>query len=530
MEDHGAAVTRIASRVKEFSATKQPFRLYHGTTNSTRTTARTAQNTIDTSSLNHVLSIDRTRKTALCEPNVPMDVLVSATLKEGLVPLIVMELPSITVGGGFSGMAGESSSFRHGPFDETVVSIEIVLPDGSIVDAAREGDKADLFWGAACAFGTMGIVTLLEVQLRDAGGYVEMTYLPAKGMDEATRMLQEQTARAEVDYVDAIAFSPAKIVICSGKLVKGLPAGTSKDSVRRYTGRSDPWYYLDVEKRTSSLFHSSSTTTITNTRVDYVPLVDYYFRWDRGGFWVARYAFTYFFAPFNRITRFLLDRFMHAKIMYHALHKSGLSDSHIIQDVGVPYSTAPHFREWLDREFNIYPLWLCPIKIRRDYRMEVAGHGLHADFADPAKTPEPILLNFGVWGPASTDYETFVRQNRDLESKVHELGGKKTLYAQNFYTRDEFWSVYNRDKYDAVRTKYHAEWMPDVWDKVGHVDQDARRRAMEGSRMPGLLRGRRPFQGLYGVYKAWRGGDYLLGGAGNKASSVEEGIDGKKDV
>lgn len=536
MEEHAAAVERIASRVKQFSATKQPFRLYHGTTNSTRTTARTAQNTIDTSSLNHVLSIDSTRKTALCEPNVPMDVLLSATLKEGLVPLIVMELPSITVGGGFSGMAGESSSFRHGPFDETVVSIEIVLPDGSVATAAREGDKADLFWGAACAFGTMGIVTVLEVQLRDAGGFVEMTYLPAKGMDEATRILQEHTARAEVDYVDGIAFSPNNIVICTGKLVKALPAGTPKDSVRRYTGRSDPWYYLDVEKRTSSLFRSSSSTTATtttNTRVDYVPLADYFFRWDRGGFWVARYAFTYFFAPFNRVTRFLLDTFMHAKVMYHALHKSGLSDSHVIQDVGVPYSTATHFREWLDAEFNIYPLWLCPIKIRRDAGMQVAGHGLHADFADPEKTPEPILLNFGVWGPASTSYDTFVRQNRDLEKKVHELGGKKTLYAQNFYTRDEFWGVYNWEKYDAVRRKYHADWMPDVWDKVGHVDQDARRRAMEGSRMPGVLRGKRPFQGLYGVYKAWRGGDYLLGGGGGKkgvALGKEGGVEVKKDV
>ena len=46
-----------------------------------------------------------------------MDALVAATLPHALLPLVVMEFPGITVGGGFSGTSGESSSFRHGPFD-----------------------------------------------------------------------------------------------------------------------------------------------------------------------------------------------------------------------------------------------------------------------------------------------------------------------------------------------------------------------------------------------------------------------------
>ena len=46
-------------------------------------------------------------KTALVEPNVPMDRLVAATLQCGLIPPVVMEFPAITVGGGFTGTAGE---------------------------------------------------------------------------------------------------------------------------------------------------------------------------------------------------------------------------------------------------------------------------------------------------------------------------------------------------------------------------------------------------------------------------------------
>lgn len=177
MQAHGKTVQAITARVKHFAATKKPFRIYHGATNSTRDSQRRPDNTVDTSSLNSVLDVDIKKKTALVEPNVPMDVLVNATLAKGLVPLVVMEFPGITVGGGFSGTSGESSSYRHGPFDTTINWIEIVLANGQLMRASRVlGENTDLFWGAASAFGTLGVVTLLEVQLQDAKPYVQLSY------------------------------------------------------------------------------------------------------------------------------------------------------------------------------------------------------------------------------------------------------------------------------------------------------------------------------------------------------------------
>ncbi|ENI08504.1 hypothetical protein COCC4DRAFT_37225, partial [Bipolaris maydis ATCC 48331] len=76
--------------------------------------------------------MERHTKTALIEPNVPMDVLVQETMKAGLLPPVVMEFPGITVGGGFVGTAGESSSFKYGFFDRTVLSAEVVLADGTL--------------------------------------------------------------------------------------------------------------------------------------------------------------------------------------------------------------------------------------------------------------------------------------------------------------------------------------------------------------------------------------------------------------
>ncbi|KAH8167712.1 hypothetical protein CIB48_g532 [Xylaria polymorpha] len=491
MEAHNQAVLAVSKRLQEFYARREAFRVYHGSTNSTRAIHKDGDKIIDTSQLNHVLAVDEVKKTALVEPNVPMDKLVSAALDKGLVPLVVMEFPGITVGGGFSGSGGESSSGRHGPFDSTVNSIEIVVPNGDILRASKT-EKPDLFWGAASAFGTVGIVTLLEVQLQDATQYVKLTHYPIRNFNEALRKLQEQVADTSVEFVDGIVFSPSKIVICAGSLVDTLPSGAKP---RRYLGRRDPWFYLNVQK---IAMKSSSAV------VDYVPLVDYLFRWDRGGFWVARYAYRYFLTPFNRITRYLLDTFMHARVMYHACTSQASPIPTLFKTSEYLSMPPRRFYEWLHEVVHIYPLWLCPIRVRR-YSPD-AAFGLHADFADP-KTPE-VMLNFGVWGPGPA-YDKLVILNRRIEHKVHELGGNKTLYAQAYYTEEEFWQSYNKPAYDVVRTKYHADHLPSVYDKV-KVDEAAKKKAKEQTRMPAFLRDKRPFQGLYGVYKAWRGGDYLL--------------------
>lgn len=141
MEQHKATVETVRSRIQHFYNTKTGFRVYHGSTNSTRHANFDRDSIVDVSSLNHVLSIDREKRTALVEPNVPMDALVRETMKAGLLPPVVMEFPGITVGGGFVGTAGESSSFKHGFFDRTVLSAEVVLADGTLVTASQSENQ-----------------------------------------------------------------------------------------------------------------------------------------------------------------------------------------------------------------------------------------------------------------------------------------------------------------------------------------------------------------------------------------------------
>ncbi|OBT86310.1 hypothetical protein VE02_07434 [Pseudogymnoascus sp. 03VT05] len=497
METHEAAVSVIAGRVRQFHNRQQPFRIYHGSTNSTRRSQYNRSNIIDTSGLTNVLHVDKEKKTALVEPNVPMDSLVAATLPFGLVPPVVMEFPGITSGGGFSGTSGESSSFKYGFFDRTVIRIQIVLPNGETVSTSSS-DKPDLFWGAAASFGTLGVITLLEIQLIEAKSHVELKYHKLSSMPQAVEKLQEESRRESNDYLDGIAFAKDWIVVCSGRLVESHGQDAP---VQRFTRRRDPWFYLHAKKLTSQ---PATSAPVTET----VPLVDYLFRYDRGGFWVGMYAFKYFVTPFNRITRGILDKFMHTRVMYHALHQSGLSKQYIIQDVAVPYPAADEFVEWLDSNVSLYPLWLCPLKQRG--RRKDSPHGLLAEAAN-ADAPE-YLLNFGIWGPGRTDPQEFVDINRRLEQKVNSLGGNKWLYAHAYYTEDEFWSIFDRKAYDALRSKYGASYLPSIYDKV-KVDFASDQKAIRESWLLWLVAifwGIWPLQGLYGVYKATIGGDYLL--------------------
>jgi hypothetical protein len=123
-----------------------------------------------------------------------------------------------------------------------------------------------------------------------------------------------------------------------------------------------------------------------------------------------------------------------------------------------------------------------------------------------------MLLNFGVWGPGPSGIDKFVQVNRSLEQKVHELNGQKWLYAHAYYREDEFWQIYDRKEYDALRAKYNVAYLPSVYDKV-RVDVAVERKAIRESWTVWLLAvfwSIWPLSGLYGVLQAMTGEEYLL--------------------
>ncbi|MCJ1232608.1 hypothetical protein MMC14_000561 [Varicellaria rhodocarpa] len=399
MDYNNEAVAAVTKAVKQFYDRKEGFRIYHGSTNSTRVKALDSKRLNDTTGLSHVISIDIARKSAIVEPNVPMDQLVGATLKHNLIPPVVPEFPGITVGGSFSGTAGESGSFKCGFFYRTVNRCEIVLANAEI-SKASPSKNSDLFYGATGALRTLGIITLFEVQLIQAGDYVELTYLPES-----------------CDFLDGILFTPTHGVIIIGRIVN-----KTSHKVQRFTHAHDPWFYLHASNKASS-------SSLTNPAFQAVPIKDYLFRYDCGAFWMGSYSFNTL--PFNRLTRFLLDPLMHARKMYQDFHAMGNDHNFIIQDLAIPGGKAGQFLDFLHDNFDIYPLWLCPIRAGS----QVPVHAL------PHETE--FILNVGLWGPPCEEaiignHDAFMEENKVLERKVSELGDLKWLYANVYYTEKEF--------------------------------------------------------------------------------------------
>lgn len=230
-----------------------------------------------------------------------------------------------------------------------------------------------------------------------------------------------------IDYLYGILFAANQGVIISGRLTRLIPSREEK-VVQKFSRARDPWFYLHAE---SMCADSGGATT------EAVPLVDYLFRYDRGAFWTGRFAFRYFLTPFNCVTRWALDYFMHTRVMYHALHESAEARRYIIQDLALPFHSAREFIEYIDTTLGLYPLWLCPIHQHESHQVSLHPH------SPSAQTPGGILLNVGVWGPGSTSPPKFVETNRNIEQKVRELSGMKWLYAHTYYTEDEFWSIYD---------------------------------------------------------------------------------------
>ncbi|KAI1380337.1 FAD-binding domain-containing protein [Hypoxylon crocopeplum] len=515
MERHHQAVRLVSSTVRALFERAEPYRIWHGSTNSTRPPHQKAgARLVDISGLQHVLAVDVARRVALVEPNVPMDRLVESTLRYGLVPPVVMEFPGITAGGGFAGTAGESSSFRHGYFDENVAGVEMVLPDGEVVFAQRpdggEGSEyADLFRGAAGALGTLGVATMLELRLVEAKRFVRATYRRTSSVAEAVKVVREEcTPEKGNDYVDGILFSKDHGVVVSGKMTDDEPS--SGEKVQTFSHAWDPWFYLHVRELTkglpSSASSSSPSPSSTESRgavSEYIPLAEYLFRYDRGGFWVGQAAFDYFRpVPFTRFFRWFLDDFLHTRMLYRALHGSGESARFVVQDVGMPYASAEPFVDYVSDNLDIWPLWLCPLKTP-------TGPSFHPHLRSSPNQGEGgkggEMLNIGVWGWGPKNRDAFVRVNRDLEHKVDELGGMKWLYAHTYYGESEFWDVYgNRPWYEALRQKYQATSLPSVYDKV-KVGTDTRQ---EGWRP--WLKSLWPVGGLWGLWKGIRSRDYML--------------------
>ncbi|PIR44690.1 MAG: hypothetical protein COV10_03285 [Candidatus Vogelbacteria bacterium CG10_big_fil_rev_8_21_14_0_10_51_16] len=414
-------------------------RIYHGSTNSTRTQRFDKDRSIDTSTLTHVLEIDPGSNTALVEPGVTMEQLVYETGRRGLVPAVVPEFPNITLGGAIAGGAGESSSYRHGLVHELCESYDVLLGDGALVTASPSS-HTDLFRAIPGSCGSLGVITAIRLRLIPATRYVRLRYLPVASFSEAVAVTEKHWDNVGVDFIGGLLFARDRGVIMLGTRCHetgGLP-------LARFCRAHDEWFSL----------HADTISRAGVIREEVVPLIDYLFRYDRGAFFVGKYAFDRFRVPFNRLTRFILNPIMNTRTFYQALHETGTAQEYFVQDISVPLERTTALLEHTHEHLGIYPLWLC--LLRTD-----AVHPF-----SPTNIGAGRVMNVGIWGPLALAYREFVQVNRVMERLTTRLNGRKILYAHLYAPEGEFWHSYPKTLYEQLRAVYRAAAFLDFYEKV----------------------------------------------------------------
>ena len=118
---HRAAVARL-QRAYAAIPPGSPVRLAKRTSNLFRFTDGSAPAGLDVSAFGHVLQVDPVARTAVVGGMTTYEDLVDATLPHGLMPLVVPQLKTITLGGAVTGLGIESTSLRSGLPHESVTS------------------------------------------------------------------------------------------------------------------------------------------------------------------------------------------------------------------------------------------------------------------------------------------------------------------------------------------------------------------------------------------------------------------------
>ncbi len=438
-EDHARKKAVLVESLRALR-TAESLALEKTTSNLFRQRVQAQRHRLDVRDFTHVIRVDENARYAEVEGMTTYEELVRETLPFRLMPCVVPQLKSITIGGALAGIGIESSSFKYGFVHETILDIEILLPDGTVVVATKDNAHRDLFFGFANSYGTLGYALKVTVALVPVGTFVRIRHTRYSDPETCFHALGRLCMDRQVDFVDGTMFSERELYITTGEWVNHA------EWLSDYTYRHI--YYRSIRKKT----------------VDYLTAHDYLWRWDTDWFWCSKHFFVQ-----HPLIRWLWGRKRLCSTVYWQLRNKfnrsliaqrvagaliGRQEA-VIQDVEIPLAQAPAFATFFNREIGISPVWICP----------VAACDSSAFYPLYPMQPGVLYVNFGFWDAVKTDHEDGYF-NKKVEAKVGALHGKKSLYSDAFYSREEFWRLYNEPAYRALKTRYDpAGTLKDLYEK-----------------------------------------------------------------
>ena len=440
---HEAAVARLKASYDAIPA-GLTVRLAKKTSNLFRPRAASDAPGLDVSGLGGVISIDVEARTADVQGMCTYEALVDATLPHGLIPYVVPQLRTITLGGAVSGLGIESTSFRSGLPHESVSEMDVFTGAGDVV-TTKPGD--DLFDTFPNSYGSLGYATRLRIALEKVPSYVSLRHVRFDDAGLLSKTIAQIMETKEydgvrVDGVDGTAFRPGEYYLTLAEWTDRAPTSPSD-----YTGRQI--YYRSIQERDRDL----------------LTIYDYLWRWDTDWFWCSR-AFG---AQHPLARRLWPRRYKRSDVYYrmvaldHRFHVGAWLDrrrgnpegERVVQDVEIPVERLEEFLDWFDAEVGMRPVWLCPLFAGKKWPTY------------PLQPREPYV-NVGFWGNVAVGPEAAnAPRNRAIEAKVHELHGHKSLYSEAFYDRETFDQLYDGANLARVKDRYDPDHrLTSLYDKA----------------------------------------------------------------
>jgi len=381
---------------------------------------------------NEVLAVDAQAGWVDTEGMITYEELTRECLAHGVMPAVVPQLKTITLGGAVAGVGIESSSHRYGLVHDTMLELDVLLGDGRVVTCTATNEHSDLFFGFPNSYGTLGYALRVKAKAVRVKPYVHLQHLGFSSAGKYFEALGEQLRSGASDFVDGTVFEPRRMFITLGRFTDSAPYTSD------YT--FEKIYYRSIGERAE----------------DFLTVKDYLWRWDTDWFWCSKNVGSQ--NPFLRKFLYGKDRLgsrHYTKIMRWnsrvGLTKKverllGLHSESVIQDVDIPLARAPEFADFYAREIALWPQWICPIGLgKQNGEQDFILYPMRSDW----------YVNFGFWDVKRTrEAHAPGHFNRMIERKVTELGGIKSLYSESFFSAEEFSRLYGGAAYAALKAKY----------------------------------------------------------------------------
>ena len=450
---HAQAVRRLRESYEALPA-GAPVRLAKRTSNLFRDRMTSDQAGLDVAGLGGVIALDPVARTADVQGMCTYEDLVRTTLPHGLIPMVVPQLRTITLGGAVTGLGIESTSFRNGLPHESVLEMDVFTGAGDVVTALPRGEHAQLFKSFPNSYGSLGYATRIRIELEQVPPAVELRHVRFDDLDTLAKTVEVVVAdRAwdgiAVDALDGVVFGPHEAYLSLATFT--TQTGRTSD----YTGQQI--YYRSLQARAA----------------DSLTMNDYLWRWDTDWFWCSRA-----FGAQNPTLRRMWPRRWRRSDVYHRLvalearfgilarieaRQGKPQRERVVQDVEVPLDRTAEFLHWFDDTVGMRPVWLCPLRLR-----EPAGAGSASAWPSYPLEPGLTYVNVGFWGAVprrqgARDGEV----NIAVEDMVTGLGGHKSLYSDAYYDRATFDRLYGGENLAKVKQQYDpGDRLTGLYDKA----------------------------------------------------------------